>query len=287
MVNVLSQYPIPDRLGELARAALQIDGALDAGSVFHGLDSRVQIGLHSIAQTDLPATTAKSFAVKKTLADQVQEFMLANTNRRGRALSAGDMARLVAAKQTDLPERERCKRQNIESLLAKNSSYIHYLTALAAAMGTTAEVLTAGRWTAAGVAKEVPPPAKRNGRVGVDDDTSTSSERITRYVSDVSQSLAEFARILNKPQRTQLRGLMGDLLSNPEAFAHLDRDRVRALLSDNTFRDDPEIRTEDLSDPFTDIDSHSVTNEDETNHGTDRDGPTFSISTKRRTPRAG
>ena len=72
--------------------------------------------------------------------------MASRSVRKGKILSANDMARLVAAKQITLPEAERCKRQNIETLLNKDSDTVHYLPALAAAMGTTVEVLAAGRW---------------------------------------------------------------------------------------------------------------------------------------------
>lgn len=74
--------------------------------------------------------------------------MASRSLRKGKSLSANDMAKLVAAKQIALPEAERCKRQNIETLLNKDSETVHYLPALAAAMGTTVEVLAAGRWAA-------------------------------------------------------------------------------------------------------------------------------------------
>lgn len=84
----------------------------------------------------------------KTLRDQVKEYMDARALELGREFSPADMAREVAAHQLDLPERSRCKRQNIETLLDKESKTVRYMVALAAAMGATAEVLAAGQYDA-------------------------------------------------------------------------------------------------------------------------------------------
>lgn len=56
------------------------------------------------------------------------------------------MAELVSNHQRDIPTKNKCKRQDIENLLKKNSATVRYQTALAAAMGTTAEVLATGRF---------------------------------------------------------------------------------------------------------------------------------------------
>jgi hypothetical protein len=230
-----------------------------------------------ITQTGLLARGAKSFAVKKSLATQVKEFMASRVDSHGNSMTPAAMASLVASHQAYLPVASRCKRQDIENLLKKDFRTTRYTPALAAAMGTTVEELV-GVKSVATLQRARPSEATSQ--------SDLSSERITRYVSDVSQSLVEFARVLDKPQRTLLRGLMGDLLSNPEAFSYLDHDQVRALLSDNAFRDDPGVAMTEPSDPFTTIDSHSDTNEGETNHRTERDGTAFQISAKRRSSRS-
>lgn len=66
---------------------------------------------------------------------------------------------MVAEQQKDLPTNMRCKRQNIETLLSSNFKTTHYITALAMAMGTTAEVLMSGKWTPEN-APEPPRPEK-------------------------------------------------------------------------------------------------------------------------------
>ncbi|MDP4076217.1 S24 family peptidase [Acidovorax sp. A1169] len=78
--------------------------------------------------------------MKKSLADQVRAFIEA----KGEGYSPAKLAEAVAKFQRDLPEGERCKRQNIEQLLEKEFRTVRYLTALAAAMGSTAEALAAG-----------------------------------------------------------------------------------------------------------------------------------------------
>lgn len=88
---------------------------------------------------------AKSFAMKKSLADQVLEFM----QSRGGDYRPADLAAEVAVWQAELPEKKRCKRQNIEQLLdpARDIKNPHYLPELAKAMGTTVETLRAGTYS--------------------------------------------------------------------------------------------------------------------------------------------
>lgn len=82
--------------------------------------------------------------MKPTLADQVRKFMEARDGRP--ALTPTQMAALVAKQQTDLRADQRCQRQNIEQLLDKNFKAPRYMPALAKAMGTSVEVLAAGRF---------------------------------------------------------------------------------------------------------------------------------------------
>lgn len=106
----------------------------------------MQSSLHCSTQTNLRTRDAKSFAVKKTVADQVRDFMESRQSPDGRSLSPGDVAALVASQQGDLDKDSRCKRQDIENLLKKDFKSPRYLVALARAMGTTAEALQAGVW---------------------------------------------------------------------------------------------------------------------------------------------
>lgn len=78
--------------------------------------------------------------MKKTLADQVRDFI----QYKGDDFTPGKLALEVAKHQRDLPEGERCKRQNIEQLLERDFRTVRYVAALAAAMGTTVETLAAG-----------------------------------------------------------------------------------------------------------------------------------------------
>jgi len=57
------------------------------------------------------------------------------------------MAELVAKHQSDLPEKNRCGRQNIEQLLEQGFQTPRYIAALAAAMGTDVETLRSGRYS--------------------------------------------------------------------------------------------------------------------------------------------
>lgn len=100
----------------------------------------MQSSLQCSTQTTLLASTAKSFAMKKTLADQVRDFI----QYKGDDFTPGKLALEVAKHQRDLPEGERCKRQNIEQLLERDFRTVRYVAALAAAMGTTVETLAAG-----------------------------------------------------------------------------------------------------------------------------------------------
>ena len=102
----------------------------------------MQSSLQSIRQTGLPASDAKLFAMKKTLADQVRAFI----DAQGDGFTPAKLAEAVARHQRDLPGGQRCKRQNIEQLLEKDFRTVRYVIALAAAMGTTAEVLAAGKF---------------------------------------------------------------------------------------------------------------------------------------------
>jgi phage repressor protein C with HTH and peptisase S24 domain len=115
---------------------------------------QLQTGLHNSTQTELRAMGAKSFAMKRTLADQVRAFI----EWRGDSYSLAKMADEVAKHQRDLPEKNRCKRQNIEQLLGKNSRTVLYMIPLAKAMGTTAECLAAGRFYPGKSADESPVP---------------------------------------------------------------------------------------------------------------------------------
>ena len=105
----------------------------------------MQSSLQFIRQTGLQASDAKLFAMKQTIADQVRAFMAAQ----GEGFTPAKLAEEVAKRQRDLPEAARCKRQNIEQLLERDFRTVRYVTALAAAMGTTAEVLAAGKFNAA------------------------------------------------------------------------------------------------------------------------------------------
>lgn len=102
----------------------------------------MQSSLQFIRQTGLPASDAKLFAMKQTIADQVRAFMAAQDE----GFTPAKLAEEVAKRQRDLPESMRCKRQNIEQLLERDFRTVRYITALAAAMGTTAEVLAAGKF---------------------------------------------------------------------------------------------------------------------------------------------
>lgn len=102
----------------------------------------MQSSLQFIRQTGLPPSEAKLFAMKQTLADQVRAFI----NAQGEGFTPAKLAEEVAKRQRDLPEGMRCKRQNIEQLLEKDFRTVRYVIALAAAMGTTAEALAAGRF---------------------------------------------------------------------------------------------------------------------------------------------
>lgn len=82
----------------------------------------------------------------KTLAEQVQAYMSWRTDRDRKRYGPTALARDVALRQKDLPESERCKRQNIQQLLEQDIAAPRYISALAAAMGTTVETLTAGRF---------------------------------------------------------------------------------------------------------------------------------------------
>lgn len=74
----------------------------------------MQSSLHINTQTRLHASAAKSFAMKKTIAAQVRAYI----NAQGDAYTPAKLADEVAKYQRDLPEGRRCKRQNIEQLLA-------------------------------------------------------------------------------------------------------------------------------------------------------------------------
>lgn len=78
--------------------------------------------------------------MKKSLADQVRAYI----EYRGEGYTPAKLATEVARLQRELPDAERCKRQNIEQLLEKEFRTVRYLPALAQAMGTTVETLTAG-----------------------------------------------------------------------------------------------------------------------------------------------
>ena len=79
---------------------------------------------------------------KKSLADQVREFIAFQ----GDDYTPAKLAAEVAKHQRDLPEGNRCKRQNIEQLLESGFRTVRYMAALAAAMGTTVEALAAGQF---------------------------------------------------------------------------------------------------------------------------------------------
>lgn len=100
----------------------------------------MQSSLQCSTQTTLPAIAAKLFAMKKSLADQVRDYLA----YRGADFTPAKLAAEVAKLQRDLPEGKRCKRQNIEQLLEKGFRTVLYVPALAAAMGTTVETLAAG-----------------------------------------------------------------------------------------------------------------------------------------------
>lgn len=107
----------------------------------------MQSSLQCSTQTTLRAIAAKSFAMKKSLADQVREFIA----HQGDDYSVAKLAADVAKHQRDLPEKNRCKRQNIEQLLESDFRTVRYITALAAAMGTTVETLASGSFVPGGL----------------------------------------------------------------------------------------------------------------------------------------
>lgn len=117
----------------------------------------MQSSLHSNTQTTLRTSNAKSFAMKKSLADQVRAYL----EHRGEGYTPAKLAMEVAKHQRDLPEADRCKRQNIEQLLEKGFRTVRYLPALALAMGTTVEALSAGTF----VPGSTPPAAPAPGTV--------------------------------------------------------------------------------------------------------------------------
>lgn len=110
-------------------------------------------------QTGLHASNAKSFAMKLTLSEQVRAYIAARGDGYTPARLAADVARL----QTDLPEEKRCKRQNIEQLLESDFRTVRYVIQLATAMGTTAEVLAAGRFQPGAIHANVSDGPKQNG----------------------------------------------------------------------------------------------------------------------------
>lgn len=100
----------------------------------------MQSSLQCTTQTSLRSIAAKLFAMKKSLADQVRDYL----DFRGEDFTPAKLAADVAKLQRDLPEGKRCKRQNIEQLLERGFRTVLYVPALAAAMGTTVETLAAG-----------------------------------------------------------------------------------------------------------------------------------------------
>lgn len=137
---MLTQDAVADSLGQSGGAAVKLlDGNLNASFVCHD-DPVTQSSLHFNTQTILQASDAKSFAMKKSLADQVRAYL----EHRGEGYTPAKLATEVARLQRDLPEADRCKRQNIEQLLEKEFRTVRYLPALAQAMGTTVEALSAG-----------------------------------------------------------------------------------------------------------------------------------------------
>lgn len=81
--------------------------------------------------------------MKQTLSQQVRAYM----EWRGCDYTPAQMAADIARWQQDLPVDRRCKRQNIEQLLEKDFSTTRYMVPLAHAIGTTAEILQAGRYS--------------------------------------------------------------------------------------------------------------------------------------------
>lgn len=102
----------------------------------------MQSSLHYSRQTNLPSSNAKSFAMKKTLAQQVRDYL----TFMGPDFTPAKLASEVARHQRDLPESKRCKRQNIEQLLDCDFKTVRYIQPLAMAMGTTVEALSAGAY---------------------------------------------------------------------------------------------------------------------------------------------
>lgn len=185
----------------------------------------MQSSLQCSTQTSLHASAAKSFAMKKTLADQVREYI----QHMGEDFTPGKLALEVAKHQRDLPEGKRCKRQNIEQLLESDFRTVRYLPALAAAMGTTVETLAAGGFVPGpGMAKNVqdapaPAPAPHEAPSGepgappdlviTEFDTGGGMDTTGRLLLDDQPGIIKSWRVthewlrLNVPTHTGIRNL--------------------------------------------------------------------------------
>lgn len=80
----------------------------------------------------------------KTLAEQVRIYMRWRSESSGRDFTAADLAQEVARHEKGVASASKCKRQDIEHLLKREIKTPRYIAALAAAMGTTVEVLKTG-----------------------------------------------------------------------------------------------------------------------------------------------
>lgn len=109
----------------------------------------MQISLHSITQTILPTSGAKSFAMK-SIGEQAKEF------RERKGWNYTEMAAEVQKHFRD----GQVNRQKITQLEQAGARRPQYLGALAKAMGTTVEELEAGRWKPA--PESAPPPEPSN-----------------------------------------------------------------------------------------------------------------------------
>lgn len=81
----------------------------------------------------------------KTLAEQVQSYIDWRSQRDGKPFTPAEMAVEVARRQRGIDRK--CGRQDIENLLKKELKRPRYLVELAAAMGTTSEILATGTYT--------------------------------------------------------------------------------------------------------------------------------------------
>lgn len=132
---MLTKNTTTNGLRELGGTTIELfDGDLNAGFVCHDVPSS-QSSLHPNTQTILLASDAKSFAMK-SIGDQARDF---------RMWRGWGYSRMAEEVQKHFPNGA-VNRQKITQLEEAGDRRPKYLVALARAMGTTVEVLEAGKW---------------------------------------------------------------------------------------------------------------------------------------------